>query len=321
MLYILSVDDKPINHEMIRLEVENYFDKNGIVEYKFLTADNGLEALKLIKRYKPQMVFMDTMMPSLTGDETIQCIRSIDDIKHSIVIMVIALHDLYAKQKAKISGANGFIAKPFKEGAISAIFNRYLNDLKKIDLDEDFSDDNFLDFGFDDEFSLSEIQKNKHENKIQKISAQEFLKDYESFELQTILNDVEDLEYMIEEHIEILYKDNLDHEIEHVIQTLEKYASFLNCFSEFQELSSSLSMLKHQIESVDLGNFDSKGKNFIAEYIKATLQDLQAWKNNVFILMDAVDVFYMNDSILNNIVQLESFLKKHTNQINRRKNE
>jgi two-component system, OmpR family, alkaline phosphatase synthesis response regulator PhoP len=319
MITILNVDDKPMNHEVIKLDIEEYMEDHDIDEYTIHKANDGFEAIKMIKRYKPQVVFMDMMMPYMTGAETIRCIRQLDDVNETVMIMVTALHDDETKKQAKDSGANGFITKPFKSEAIHSIFQKYMPQIKPNE-DEEFFEDEFIDFGDDDSFADTSYQSDNNtylqnmegfNESHKKLPASEFLKQYSEMELDNFLADIKELDQDIEEHIEVLYEDNIANEIEHVNVTLEKYSAFLNCFIEFQELSTSLSLLIRQLHNTEYESFDSKKKIFVSEYIKSILQDLKNWKDNVFVTKDAVDVFYINASLLNSCIQLEDYIKKN----------
>jgi len=100
MITVLSVDDQPMNHKVLELDIEDFMDDNDI-EYKFYSANDGLEAIKKIKVLKPQIIFMDMMMPHITGAETIKCLKVLDNIGEPKIIMVTALGDEETKQKAK----------------------------------------------------------------------------------------------------------------------------------------------------------------------------------------------------------------------------
>ena len=95
-----------------------------------------------------------------------------------------------------------------------------------------------------------------------------------------------------------------------ILFILEKYATFLNTFTDFIELSTSLSMLISIIRKINIDSLDDDRKIFILNYIKALIEDLQDWKEHVFVLQDAIDIFYINASSLANCMQLENYLKK-----------
>jgi len=312
MIKVLSVDDQPMNHKVLELDIEDFMDHNEI-EYKFYSANDGLEAIKKIKVLKPQVIFMDMMMPHITGAETIKCIKVLENIGDPKIIMVTALGDEKTKQKAKEVGAHGFIAKPFRYEAMEALLNKYL-DIDTIDEYED--GDDFFDFGDDDEFAdgTNDLILGQMENFNEthtKISAKEFLKEYTEMEITHLLEEIETSQIGIDEIIYTLYEDNLEEKKEEIAGEILIFATFLNNFEDFRELSTTLSLLERHFESVSYDEVESKTKEHICNFIKAIFNDLIKWKDNVFIERSAVDVYYINASMLNSCIQLEALIKKN----------
>ena len=314
MIKVLSVDDQPMNHKVVSLDVEDFMDEKGL-DYKFFSSDDGLDAIKKIKVIKPKIIFMDMMMPHITGAETIKCIRCLDDIGDPIIIMVTALGDEETKKKAKEAGANGFISKPFRYEAVEALLTRYLK-LDEEDDDEDWEDgDFFFDFGDDEEFadgsideSLGQMENFNETHK--KVTAIEFLKEYSKIEINVFLAEIDTLNHDISDLVSMLYDENLDEQSEHIIEVLLAFGEFLNNFEEFRELGTTLSLIIRHVTHEDYSEFDTKSRHKVSEFIKAILSDLVNWKNHVFIDKDAQDVYYINASMLNNSIQLEKIIKK-----------
>ena len=310
MINVLSVDDQPMNHKVVSLDIEDFMDEKGF-DYQFYTADDGLEAIKQVKAHKPKVIFMDMMMPYITGAETIRCIRCLDDVDNPIIIMVTALGDEKIKTLAKEAGANGFISKPFKYEAVDALLTHYL----KLESEDNYKDGEiFFDFDFDEEFAdgsfddaLGKIENFNESHKT--VSAEKFLKEYSKLEISSILDDIEDLTHEIIDIISVLYEGNLSEQQEYIIHSLELFKNFVNNFELFQELEETLEILIGHI-SVDYEDFDEHSRYKIAEFIKAILTDLLNWKRYVFTEKTAKDVFYINASILTNSIQLEKIMKK-----------
>lgn len=77
-----------------------------------LTAENGIEALKLAKTEKPDIILLDVEMPRMTGIEACRLIKSDPTIKHIPVIMVTATR---REEESRKAGADGFWRKPIRE--------------------------------------------------------------------------------------------------------------------------------------------------------------------------------------------------------------
>jgi CheY-like chemotaxis protein len=326
---ILAVDDKPINNNVIELDLEEYFEDRDL-EFEFTSTDGGEKAIELIKSNNFDIIFMDYMMPGMDGIETISHIRAMgSDIKQPHIVMVTALNTTESIASAKEAGADLYIAKPYcnKEiaDAIEAfrakgttsnepLKEEFIVEPSDLDGDDDFIDfdddfgDEFMDF--DDEDSEIEDHKgmmNEFNKSHKQIPASEFLLDYPDIDEQ--VEELEFIEGAVYEHIDTLNENNLSSELVYVLDTLDQYSRFFNIFTEFQELSTAMTLLMRVLNNTEFYMLDPKHKKFIAEYLIAILNDLVEWKNHVFVDQDAIDVFYINASLLNSCIQLEAMIK------------
>lgn len=312
-MIILAVDDKQINNKVIELDIEEYMDRKNFSEYTFMEVGSGEEAIKATKQFHPTIIFLDIMMPNISGLDVLKILRADEELIQPKIIMVTALNDEKIREEAKELGADDYIAKPFDNKEIFATLDKFIN-LADVPEDDDFLDfddeDDFFDFDEDEEDASICIQKHMMDdfNKShKKVPAEEFLKDYEV--LDYMIDELDDIEEDVYEHIDTLYSENLQESIESIIFTLSEYSHFLNTFLEFQELSTSLNLLSRILEKSDFTHTDERKRTLIAEFIKSMLNDLVKWKNHVFVDKDAQDVFYLNASLLNSCIQLEDILK------------
>ncbi|MBI1293084.1 response regulator [bacterium] len=102
---ILLVDDEPD----IRLIVRTTLEK----DYEILEAHDGLDALEKIKRYEPDFVLMDVMMPLMNGFEACAAIRNDPKFRDLPVMFLSALGSKDDMKKGFGSGANYYLTKPF----------------------------------------------------------------------------------------------------------------------------------------------------------------------------------------------------------------
>ena len=105
---ILIADDEPI----IRTDLKELLEELG---YEVVAeARDGLEALDLIEKVKPDVVILDIKMPKLDG------IRVAGEISDRFpVIILTAYTDRHLIEKAKDSGVMAYLSKPFREGDLS----------------------------------------------------------------------------------------------------------------------------------------------------------------------------------------------------------
>jgi CheY-like chemotaxis protein len=106
---ILIVDDDPVIRNLLKQILEE-FQESGV---RILTADNGETAIEIIKREKPDIIFLDVMMPKMNGFEVCDMVKRDPEIKHISIIMLTAKGQEIDKQKAKELGADCYITKPF----------------------------------------------------------------------------------------------------------------------------------------------------------------------------------------------------------------
>lgn len=107
---ILIVDDEPNIVILIEQALEALED--GGVE--LLTARNGEEALEIIKTEKPRLVFLDVMMPKMSGLEVCQIIKHDLQMTDIYIIILTAKGQEFDKQRGIDVGADLYLTKPFR---------------------------------------------------------------------------------------------------------------------------------------------------------------------------------------------------------------
>lgn len=103
---IVIIDDE----YFISKSLSFIFEKDG---YKCYVAGDGQTGLELIRREKPDLVFLDISMPKKNGYQVCKEIRDNLELKNTYIIMLTAMGQ-EADQKASIeAGANEYMLKPF----------------------------------------------------------------------------------------------------------------------------------------------------------------------------------------------------------------
>jgi len=106
---ILIVDDDPVIRNLLSQILEE-FQESGV---RLLTAENGEAAMESIKREKPDMIFLDVMMPKMNGFEVCDMVKRDPETKDIYIVMLTAKGQEIDKQKAKELGSDYYITKPF----------------------------------------------------------------------------------------------------------------------------------------------------------------------------------------------------------------
>ena len=115
---VLVVDDDPPSLKMTAF----LLSEEG---YEVATADNGLDALRLVEQQAPDLVILDVMMPQVDGFDVCREIRAHSDVP---IIMLTALDSTDDMVRGFELGADDYIAKPFSfkevQARIHAILRR-----------------------------------------------------------------------------------------------------------------------------------------------------------------------------------------------------
>jgi two-component system, chemotaxis family, chemotaxis protein CheY len=114
MKKVMIVDDAAF----MRISIKNILTKNGFEVC--CEAENGVVAIQKYREMLPDIVTMDITMPEMDGLTSIKEILSFNPDAN--VIMVSAMGQESMVREAIISGAKGFIVKPFKEEVILSAF-------------------------------------------------------------------------------------------------------------------------------------------------------------------------------------------------------
>jgi len=112
---VLVVDDNPKNVQIIALLLREQ-------KYKIIIAVNGLSAIDLVERARPDLILMDVMMPGMDGFEACMIIKTKTENENIPVIFLTALSEKINIVKGFEAGGVDYITKPFnKEELISRI--------------------------------------------------------------------------------------------------------------------------------------------------------------------------------------------------------
>ncbi|MCG6134316.1 MAG: response regulator [Nostoc sp. LLA-1] len=107
---VLIVDDEP-NIVILMEQALETLEDEGV---ELLTARNGQEALETIKIEKPNLVFLDVMMPKMSGLEVCQVVKKDLQMTDIYIVMLTAKGQEFDKQKGIDVGADLYLTKPFR---------------------------------------------------------------------------------------------------------------------------------------------------------------------------------------------------------------
>ena len=120
---VIVIDDS----KTIRRTAEMLLKKAGC---EVTTATDGFESLSKVIEVKPNIIFIDIMMPRLDGYQTCALIKNNIAFKKVPIVMLSSKDGLFERARGRIVGADHYMTKPFtRDGLLSAI-KAYVVDAK-----------------------------------------------------------------------------------------------------------------------------------------------------------------------------------------------
>ncbi len=101
---ILLVEDSKVIQQMYR-------NKLTFEQFNVLTADNGMEAIKILSQEKPDIILLDLMMPIMDGYKVLQVVKTDPKLSSIPVLVFSAKGQSEEVEKALNLGAAGYIVK------------------------------------------------------------------------------------------------------------------------------------------------------------------------------------------------------------------
>jgi two-component system alkaline phosphatase synthesis response regulator PhoP len=118
---IVIADDEP---HIVRA-LSFVFEKDG---YTVETASDGAAALRIIREAKPRIVFLDLIMPKMTGDEVCRTIKLDEQLKDIYIVILTCKGQELDRELSISSGADSFITKPFSPKEVLKMVKVILGD-------------------------------------------------------------------------------------------------------------------------------------------------------------------------------------------------
>ncbi len=116
---VMVIDDS----NTIRKTTQALLTKAG---YEVLTAADGFEAMSLITDHRPDIIFVDIMMPRLDGYQTCSLIKSNRHFKQTPVVMLSSKDGLFDRARGRVAGSEQHINKPFTQDELIQAITKYV---------------------------------------------------------------------------------------------------------------------------------------------------------------------------------------------------
>lgn len=115
---VMVVDDS----NTILRTVETILSKIGC---SVITAIDGYDALAKIAETKPDLIFIDIMMPRLDGYQTCALVKNNPAYKTTPIVMLSSKDGLFDKAKGRIVGSDQYLTKPFSKDELLEVYEQY----------------------------------------------------------------------------------------------------------------------------------------------------------------------------------------------------
>ncbi len=111
---VLITEDEFYIKALLLQTLETAFEDNiDDGEFEILEAADGDDGLRIAKEERPDLIFLDVMIPKKDGFEVCKKIREDSSLKNSYIIMLTAKGQVIDKEKGLLAGANEYVTKPF----------------------------------------------------------------------------------------------------------------------------------------------------------------------------------------------------------------
>jgi two-component system cell cycle response regulator DivK len=117
---ILIVEDNDLNMKLFH----DLLEAHG---YNTLQTKDGIEALKLARQHRPDLILMDIQLPEISGLEVTKWIKEDDDLRAIPIIAVTAFAMKGDEEKMREGGCEAYLAKPISVAHFIKTLKHFLN--------------------------------------------------------------------------------------------------------------------------------------------------------------------------------------------------
>ena len=117
---VMIVEDNELNMKLFH----DLLESRG---YDIIETRDGMEALKMARSERPDLILMDIQLPEVSGLEVTKWIKEDDDLKHIPIIAVTAFAMKGDEEKIREGGCEAYIAKPISVSSFLTTVEQFLS--------------------------------------------------------------------------------------------------------------------------------------------------------------------------------------------------
>jgi two-component system cell cycle response regulator DivK len=118
---VLIVEDNELNMKLFH----DLLDAHG---YRTLQTRNGLDALKIAREHRPNLILMDIQLPEISGLEVTKWLKDDEELRDIPVIAVTAFAMKGDEERIRQGGCEAYISKPISIGTFLETVRGYLGE-------------------------------------------------------------------------------------------------------------------------------------------------------------------------------------------------
>eukprot|EP01037_Dinobryon_pediforme_P013927 gene13927-14044_t len=118
---VLIVEDNELNMKLFN----DLLEAHG---YATIQTRNGVEAVELARKHRPDLILMDIQLPEVSGLQVTAWLKDDDELKHIPVIAVTAFAMKGDEEKIRQGGCEAYLSKPISVAKFVETVRIYLDD-------------------------------------------------------------------------------------------------------------------------------------------------------------------------------------------------
>lgn len=95
--------------------------------YRFISIRESIQALPVLLEQKPDLIFLDLVMPITNGYELCSQIRKVSQFKEIPIVILTGNDGVIERVRAKMAGASDFMSKPIEKDKIVTTIKKYID--------------------------------------------------------------------------------------------------------------------------------------------------------------------------------------------------